>query len=261
MASGAKLRTDFLSRSTSCCRKWVRQQRNVLPPLDQARQAQADHVQTIVEILSQCALLHARIEVVVRRGNDAHIHRNRFGRTDRTHDPLLQRPQQFRLQGQRHVADLVEEQGAADRRLKQSLVGADRTGERTLGVAEQFRLEQVLGHRRAVDRLERVHGHADWHRGCALASNSLPVPESPVISTLASEAATSWAWRSTSSMAWLQVMMLARHASDWLWRPGAPVDSRIACATCASSSLASKGLGRKPNTPRRVAATASGIVP
>src|SRR5581483_9511606 len=67
---------------------------------------------------------------------------------------LLQEAQELRLQRDRQVADLVEEQRAAARRLDLAERLLHRAGERAPFVAEELALEQRLGDRRAVDRDE-----------------------------------------------------------------------------------------------------------
>ena len=57
-----------------------------------------------------------------------------------------------------HLADLVEEEGAAPRRREESLLVAHRAGEGALHVAEQLALQQALRQRAAVDREERALG-------------------------------------------------------------------------------------------------------
>ena len=59
---------------------------------------------------------------------------------------------------ERQVADFVEKQRAAMRQLELAGLARRRAGERALFVAEQLRLEQVLGDRRAVDRDKRSVG-------------------------------------------------------------------------------------------------------
>ena len=61
-----------------------------------------------------------------------------------------------------------------------------RVGERAARVAEQLALEQRLGHRGAVDRDERARRARRLRWWSARATSSLPVPLSPVISTVAS---------------------------------------------------------------------------
>src|SRR5947209_1107284 len=70
--------------------------------------------------------------------------------------PLLQESQQLRLRGERHFADLVEEQRAALTRLDEAGAVAIRAGERAAHVAEKLAFDQRLGERRAVDRRERL---------------------------------------------------------------------------------------------------------
>jgi hypothetical protein len=55
------------------------------------------------------------------------------------------------LHGERHLADLVEQQRSAVRELELALAGRDGAGEGATLVAEQFRLEQGLRDRGAVD--------------------------------------------------------------------------------------------------------------
>jgi hypothetical protein len=63
-----------------------------------------------------------------------------------------------RLQVERHVADLVEEERAAVGLLEAAAPRRLRAGECAALVAEQLALEQVLGYRRGVDRDERTRG-------------------------------------------------------------------------------------------------------
>ena len=50
-----------------------RQQRNILAPLAQRRHTDPNDVQPMVEILAEAALAHARFEILVGRGDDAHV--------------------------------------------------------------------------------------------------------------------------------------------------------------------------------------------
>ena len=73
---------------------------------------------------------------------------------------LFERAQDLRLQRERQVANLVEEQRAAVRDLELAQLARGGAGERPLLVAEQLGLEQVLRNRRAVDGDERRVGAA-----------------------------------------------------------------------------------------------------
>jgi hypothetical protein len=92
---------------------------------------------------------------------DAHRDRHRPRAADPHHLALFQHPQQAGLQAEGHLADLVEEQGAAVGRLEQpGVAAAARAGERAFLVAEQLRFQQRLGDRAAVHRDEGAQGGA-----------------------------------------------------------------------------------------------------
>jgi hypothetical protein len=120
------------------------QQHHVVGPLAQRRQRQLDDVEAEVEVLPELAAAIARCRSVLVALTM---------RTSALRVPLdpeaSNRPSAARaaacLTGQRQVADLVEEQRAAVRRLEASdarLVGAR---ERARLGAEQLRLQQVVG--------------------------------------------------------------------------------------------------------------------
>ena len=82
-------------------------------PLAQRRQPQRHHVEPEEQILAEQALLDQDAQVLVGRGDDAHIGLDRRAAADGRVLALLQHAQQPRLRLHRHVADLVEEQRAA----------------------------------------------------------------------------------------------------------------------------------------------------
>src|SRR3546814_11643026 len=83
------------------------------------------------------------------------LFRSRPAAADPLDHALLQETQQLDLQGQRNVAHLVQEQGAALGELDLALGGLDRTGEGALLIAEQLGFQQVFELGRASCR-ERV---------------------------------------------------------------------------------------------------------
>src|SRR6266581_6164549 len=127
------------------------QQRNVLAPLAQRRQAQADHVEAVEQIFPEQALAHPLLEVLVRRGDDADAGTNRLMAADPVEMAVGEDAQQPRLQFRWHIADLVEEQRAAFGLLETAAPLRVGAGEGASFVAEQFGLEQVAGNRRGVD--------------------------------------------------------------------------------------------------------------
>src|SRR5438046_6771714 len=75
---------------------------------------------------------------------------------DRWHGLLLDGPQELRLQPERPLADLVEEERPAVGRLEQAAARLAGAREGALPEAEQLRLEQLFRDRRAVHRDERL---------------------------------------------------------------------------------------------------------
>ncbi len=91
----------------------------------------------------------------MRCGDDAHVDPYRRMPTHPIELTIGQYAQQTCLGIGRHVADLVEEQGAAVGLLETAAAQVGRAGEGAFLVAEQLRLHQVLGNRRHVQCNER----------------------------------------------------------------------------------------------------------
>ena len=91
------------------------------------------------------------LQITVRGRDDAHVDRDRPAVTHPFDDALLQHAQQLDLHHGRHIADLVQEEGAAAGLLEASAPVADRSGVGPAHVSEELALEQVLRQRRAVD--------------------------------------------------------------------------------------------------------------
>src|SRR5579863_3476301 len=131
------------SESLACFfQKMLHQARDVLAPVAQWRHANLDHLDSIIEVLAKATLSHHRFEVLVGRGDDAHIRRERLIAADSLEALLLDDAQQLRLRLQVHVADLIEEEGAAFRRFEFSLAPRDSAGERSLLMTEELALDQ-----------------------------------------------------------------------------------------------------------------------
>jgi hypothetical protein len=71
--------------------------------------------------------------------------------------PTLKKTQQFRLESQRHLSNLVEEQRSPVSRLDPSNATGHRPGKSSSRVAKEFRFEKRLRDGRAIDR---DHGFA-----------------------------------------------------------------------------------------------------
>ena len=132
------------------------QLQDVLGAGAQRRQLDGEVRQAIEQVLAEAPFLDQRAQVAVGGGDDAHVDLVRLRAAQRAHLAFLQHAQQLGLQRQRHVADLVEEQGAAVGCIEQALAVAVGAGEGALAVAEQLALQQVLRQRGAVLHDERL---------------------------------------------------------------------------------------------------------
>ena len=95
----------------------------------------------VIEVFAERPLLRGPVQVLVRRRQHAHVHLARRALAERVDFALLQEAQELRLQGERQVAYLVEEERAALGRADESVVVRVRARERALAVPEQEALD------------------------------------------------------------------------------------------------------------------------
>ena len=157
--------------------------------LAQRRQPDRERVDAVVEVFAEAAVAHELLERPVGRRDQPEVDRDRLVAAEPLEAALLEHAQQLGLRDQRHVADLVEEQRAVVGELEAARLAIVRAGERALFVAEDFRLEQRVGQRRAVDRLELRGRCARLSSWIIRATTSLPEPVGPRISTEMSDLA------------------------------------------------------------------------
>src|SRR3989475_895322 len=127
------------------------QDRNVLAPLAQRRHRDRHRVDPEVEILAERAIPDRDLRAAVGRGDQSKVDGHGLRSAEPAYDALLQHAQELGLEVLRHLDDLVEEQRAVVGFLEQAHLVGGGAGEGALRVAEQLRLDQVLGQRRAVD--------------------------------------------------------------------------------------------------------------
>src|SRR5258705_13885359 len=97
-------------------------------------------------------------EVPVRGSNDADVNAYGPAATDRLELLLLQDAQQLDLRVERHLADLVKQNGAAVRHLESAHPFVDRAGERALHMPEQLALDGAWRDRAAIHLHQRPMG-------------------------------------------------------------------------------------------------------
>jgi len=127
------------------------EEEHVAFPFPQWGQVERDHRQPVVEIFPEAPCAESRLEIGVRGTDEADVDRLRPGAAEATDDTLLDDGEELGLGRFGQQADLVEEERAPVRGLKEARFGAPGVGEGAPLEAEQLGFEQRLRDRRAVD--------------------------------------------------------------------------------------------------------------
>jgi hypothetical protein len=117
-----------------------REQRDIAAPLAQGGDAKGDDIETEVKVFAETAGLDQLGEIAGGRGEDAGCQRAALIGANGEDDFILQGAQEAALQIEREFADFVEEDGSTVYAGEQADLGASDSGNRTLGVAEEFSL-------------------------------------------------------------------------------------------------------------------------
>src|SRR5438034_8727829 len=110
-----------------------------------------EDVQAVVEVFAEALLLDQASEVAVRRGDQADVDLDRPGAADTLELLLLEDPEELRLEVERDLADLVEEERAAMGHLEAPDLLRDGSGERAPLVAEELALQETRRDGGAID--------------------------------------------------------------------------------------------------------------
>jgi hypothetical protein len=122
-------------------------------PVPQGWQGDHDHPESVVQVLAECAGLQSAAQIAIGRGNDPSVRADIFHAPDPLELLFLQNPQQLGLEGQREIANLIQENRPPVRQLKLPFLLRNRAGERAFLVAKQFAFQQLWGERHTI------HGH------------------------------------------------------------------------------------------------------
>jgi len=136
----------------------MHERRDLVAALAQGRDLQPDDVEAIEEIFAKPPGLDGQLEVRVGGDDDTDVHGEWRAVAERTDFARLEEAQQFGLQFEAELADLVEEERAAARRADDAGTVAVGAGERAAPVAEQLALQHLAGDGGAVEGDERSVG-------------------------------------------------------------------------------------------------------
>ena len=128
-----------------CDHQWV------AIPFTQGRHIQCDFTDPVIQVFPEIALGNQVLNIPVGGAHHPDINGNRFYRTYPVDHSFLQEAKQFGLQCHRHIANLVEKQGAAVGALNLAFLGLGRAGKGAFLEPEQFALQQVFRNGGAVD--------------------------------------------------------------------------------------------------------------
>jgi hypothetical protein len=244
------------------------EQRDVLAPLAQRGHVDLDRVEAEQQVLTEPPVRHLLPQVGVRGRKDAHVGAARARRADALELAGLEHAQQLRLQVERHVRDLVEEERAAVGHLE----AADAVGlgvrEGALHVAEQLALEDTLAEpaaftvRSGFDARDETACSAGRHRALAAAvlagQQHVRVGRADAVDHLEHRPASPRTRRSAAA---------GRRRAARGSRPRAAARGRSArdssawVRSVATSRAFSHGFCTKSRAPRRIASTATSTLP
>ncbi|MCW0463548.1 hypothetical protein NB705_000621 [Xanthomonas sacchari] len=132
------------------------QRHDVAGALGQRRQRQFHRVEPVVQVLAEAAVADHRGQVGIGGADHPHLDLPLAVGAEPFEPAGLQHPQQLHLPGQRQVADLVQEQGAAVGGLELALAHLVGAGVGAGLGAEQLGLDQFGRDRAAIERHERA---------------------------------------------------------------------------------------------------------
>ena len=113
-----------------------REKQDVASPLAQRRHVHAHHVDAVVQIFAEAALLDRGLEIAVGRGDDAGVEGELLVAADGPDRPLLQDSQELHLHAGRQLTDLVEEDRPPPRLHEETRPAHAGVGERAFDVPE-----------------------------------------------------------------------------------------------------------------------------
>jgi len=132
------------------------EQRQVFEALPKGRHVGPHDREPVVEVAAESSCGDEAREIPIRGGHDPNVREDVCPSAEGADSPVLEHPEQLRLERGRHVADLVEEQGSPVGELEEA--GPVPVGSRVGAAdrAEHLALEEGFGHGGAVDGEERT---------------------------------------------------------------------------------------------------------
>ena len=135
--------------------KIIDKKRDVFLALPERRDRDGENIEPVEQVFPESALPDLFLQIPVGGRNDPHIDLDGFGAAQPLKLAVLDDPEQLGLKIHRHLADLVEKQGAVVGKFEAPHLPGIGAGERPLFPAEELTFDEVSRQRRAVDRYHR----------------------------------------------------------------------------------------------------------
>src|SRR5215831_7844716 len=133
----------------------VHEQRNIVRSLAERRHPDRYDSKTVVKIVAERAVSDHLLQIAIRGRNHADIDLDWTGLSNLVDLAFLQDAQDFDLQKDRQLTNLIEENGAPVSCLKLASLVGYRSGKRPATMAEELGLEEMFGNCAAINRYER----------------------------------------------------------------------------------------------------------
>src|SRR5579859_30486 len=150
-----RLRTDaenaLLRRIGVLLEEVIGEKLDIFAAIAQRRHLDGNDAHAIVKIFTEGTVRDHLLQVLVGGSDHAYVDGRFLGASDGADGALLQYAQQLYLHGDAHLADLVEEDGAAAGHLEQPALVLAGPGERALHVAEELAFQKRFRKSTAVD--------------------------------------------------------------------------------------------------------------
>jgi hypothetical protein len=147
------------------------QERDVLAALAQRRQMDAEDVEPIVQVAPELLERDELPEILVGRRDDADVDVDGVLAADAQELALLEHAQELGLRRDRHLADLVEEDGAAVRELEEPSTRVDRPVNAPFSCPNSSLSSSVSGSAATLTAMKRL-----WRRTRAGGARARPAP-------------------------------------------------------------------------------------
>src|SRR5271168_2635343 len=129
---------------------------NILAPLPQRRDQDWKYVETVIQVAAKLVPFHTLQQVPVGRCKKPKIDLQRLSTPKPFNLMILKHAQQFRLQAQRNLADLIEKKRAFIGQFQATDFAGYSAGEGSFLMAEQLAFQQARRNGRAVQLDEAV---------------------------------------------------------------------------------------------------------